>query len=197
VGGNVSLYNEGAEGPIYPTPVVGLVGELPDAARAGRLGFTTPRAKIAVIAADSWAPSLAASELAKLRGEPVAGPLPAADLGELRALHAAVRQAVRSGALHSAHDVAEGGVAVALAECAIASGLGAAVAGLSDEEELFGEGPGAFVVSGDAEALKAFGAAARVIGEVGGDVLDIEGVLTVPLIDLERAHSGGLAALLH
>ena len=39
VGGNVSLYNEGGEGPIYPTPVVGLVGELPDAARAGRLGF--------------------------------------------------------------------------------------------------------------------------------------------------------------
>ena len=42
VGGNVSLYNEGAEGPIYPTPVVGLVGELPDARRAGRLGFVAP-----------------------------------------------------------------------------------------------------------------------------------------------------------
>ena len=43
VGGNVSLYNEGAEGPIYPTPVVGLVGELPDARRAGRLGFVVLR----------------------------------------------------------------------------------------------------------------------------------------------------------
>ena len=74
VGGNVSLYNEGAEGPIYPTPVVGLVGELPDAARAGRLGFAEPGAAIALIVADSWAPSLAASELAKLRGEPVEGP---------------------------------------------------------------------------------------------------------------------------
>ena len=84
VGGNVSLYNEGAEGPIYPTPVVGLVGELPDAARAGRLGFAEPGAAIALIVADSWAPSLAASELAKLRGEPVEGPLPAADLGELQ-----------------------------------------------------------------------------------------------------------------
>jgi phosphoribosylformylglycinamidine synthase subunit PurL len=196
VGGNVSLYNEGAEGPIYPTPVVGLVGELPDAARAGRLGFTTPGATVAVIAAGSWAPSLAASELAKLRGEAVEGPLPSADLGELKALHAAVRQAVRSGALHSAHDVAEGGLAVALAECAIASGLGAAVTGLGGEEELFGEGPGAFLVSGDAVALKAFGAAARVIGEVGGDALDVEGVLTVPLTDLERAHSLGLADLL-
>jgi phosphoribosylformylglycinamidine synthase subunit PurL len=197
VGGNVSLYNEGAEGPIYPTPVVGLVGELPDAARAGRLGFTTPGATVAVIAAESWAPSLAAAELAKLRGAAVEGPLPSADLGELKALHAAVRQAVRSGALHSAHDAAEGGLAVALAESAIASGLGATVTGLGGEEELFGEGPGAFLVSGDAAALTAFGAAARVIGEVGGDVLDIEGVLAVPLTDLERAHTVGLAELLH
>ena len=129
VGGNVSLYNEGAEGPIYPTPVVGLVGELPDARRSGRLGFSEPGAAIALIAAASWAPSGSASELSKLRGEPVEGPLPRADLGELKALHAAIRQAVRAGVLHSAHDVAEGGVAVALAECALASGLGATVTG--------------------------------------------------------------------
>lgn len=193
VGGNVSLYNEGAEGPIYPTPVVGLVGELPDARRSGRLGFVEPGAAIALITAESWAPSLAASELSKLRGEPIEGPLPSADLGELKALHAAVRQAVRSGALHSAHDVAEGGVAVALAECALASGMGATVSGLDD---LFGEGPGAFVVSGTLEAMSAFGAAARVIGEVGGDALTIEGVLSIPLADLERAHTSGLAALL-
>ena len=130
VGGNVSLYNEGAEGPIYPTPVVGLVGELPDARRAGRLGFAEPGDAIALIAADSWAPSLAASELSKLRGEPVEGPLPPPTSASCKALHAAIRQAVRAGALHSAHDVAEGGVAVALAECALASGLGATVAGL-------------------------------------------------------------------
>ena len=57
VGGNVSLYNEGAEGPIYPTPVVGMVGELPDAARAGSLGFAQPGDAVALIAARSWAPS--------------------------------------------------------------------------------------------------------------------------------------------
>ena len=122
VGGNVSLYNEGGEGPIYPTPVVGMVGELPDAARAGGLGFAQAGDAVALIAARSWAPSLAGSELAKLRGEAPAGELPAADLGELRAVHAAVRQAVRSGALRSAHDVAEGGLAVALAECCVAGG---------------------------------------------------------------------------
>ena len=101
VGGNVSLYNEGGEGPIYPTPVVGMVGELPDPARAGRLGFAAEGDAIALLSA-SWAPSEVGSELAKLRGDALEGSLPAADLGALRALHAAVRQGVRSGALRSA-----------------------------------------------------------------------------------------------
>src|SRR5689334_10034394 len=194
VGGNVSLYNEGGGGPIYPTPVVGLVGELPDARRSGRLGFQNAGDVVAIVSAESWAPSNAASELSKLRGEAVEGPLPHVELGELKALHAAIRQAVRSGSLSSAHDVAEGGLAVALAESVVAGGLGATVSGVDD---LFGEGPGAFVVSGPAEAITAFGSAARVIGEVGGDALSIEGALSVPLADLDRAFSRGLADLLH
>jgi phosphoribosylformylglycinamidine synthase len=196
VGGNVSLYNEGGDGPIFPTPVVGMVGELPDAARAGRLGFAVPGDAVALISAASWAPSLVASELAKLRGEAPAGDLPAADLSELRALHAVIRQAVRGGALRSAHDVAEGGLAVALAECCLAGGLGAVVAlDVADEALLFGEGPGAFVVSGPAEALRAFGAHARVLGEVGGDALVLGGGVSVPLGELARVHADGLARL--
>jgi phosphoribosylformylglycinamidine (FGAM) synthase-like enzyme len=192
VGGNVSLYNEGAEGPIYPTPVVGMVGELPDAARAGRLGFAREGDAIALLSA-SWAPSEVGSELAKLRGDPLEGELPAADLGALRALHAAVRQGVRSGALRSAHDVAEGGVAVALAECCIVGGLGARV---RVDAPLFAEGPGAFVVSGPLEALARFAAAATLIGEVGGDALVIEDELDMPVAELGRAHSEGLVRLL-
>ena len=171
-----------------------MVGELPDAARAGRLGWAADGDAIALISA-SWAPSAVGSELAKLRGEALAGELPAADLGELRALHAAVRQGVRSGALRSAHDVAEGGLAVALAECCIASGRGAAV-DLGDLP-LFAEGPGAFVVSGHRSALGAFGAAAQVIGTVGGDSLLIDAQLDVPVLHLSRVHAGGLADLLH
>jgi phosphoribosylformylglycinamidine synthase II len=193
VGGNVSLYNEGADGPIYPTPVVGMVGELPDPARAGRLGFAAEGDAVALLSA-SWAPSEVGSELAKLRGDPLEGSLPGADLGALRALHAAVRQGVRSGALRSAHDVAEGGVAVALAECCIAGGVGARV-GL--DAPLFAEGPGAFVVSGRPDALARFGAAARVIGEVGGGALAIEGQLALPVTELVRAHAEGLVRLLH
>ncbi|HKG62653.1 MAG TPA: phosphoribosylformylglycinamidine synthase subunit PurL [Solirubrobacteraceae bacterium] len=198
VGGNVSLYNEGGGGPIYPTPVVGMVGELPDPARAGRLGFAAEGDTIALIAA-GWAPAAAGSELAKLRGEAVAGELPPADLGSLRALHAAVRRGVRDGVLRSAHDIAEGGLAVALAECCLAGGIGARIdfGAPADEALLFGEGPGAFVVSGPAEALARFGAAARIIGTVGGGSLHVEAVLDVPLAELSRAHAGGLADLLH
>jgi phosphoribosylformylglycinamidine synthase subunit PurL len=135
------------------------------------------------------------SELAKLRGEPLEGALPGADLGAVKALHAAVRQGVRSGALRSAHDVAEGGVAVALAECCIAGRLGARVAlgGVS----LFGEGPGAFVVSAPRDAVARFGAAATLIGEVGGDALEIAGELSVAVAELARVHADGLAGLLH
>jgi phosphoribosylformylglycinamidine synthase len=194
VGGNVSLYNEGGGGPIYPTPVVGLVGELPDARRAGRLGFAREGDAVALVTA-SWAPTEAASELAKLRGDAIEGPLPAADLGELGALHAAIRGAVRAGTVTSAHDVAEGGVAIALAECCIAGGIGARVdlAGIAP----FAEGPGAFVVSGPRESLAAFGRAARVIGEVGTSELAIAGERPVEVAELARVHAQGLSALLH
>jgi phosphoribosylformylglycinamidine synthase II len=196
VGGNVSLYNEGGGGPIYPTPVVGMVGELSDAARAGQLGFAQPGDAIALIAARCWAPSLTGSELAKLRGVAPEGELPPADLGELRAVHAAIRQAVRSGALRSAHDVAEGGLAVALAECCVAGGVGAEVTVDTAEAALFGEGPGAFVVSGPRDAFTAFGSAATVIGIVGGDVLRIAGAFSLPVRELAGVHADGLTDLM-
>ena len=177
VGGNVSLYNEGATGPIYPTPVIGMVGHLPDASHAGLLGFANEGDEIAL--AGPFAPSLAAGELEKLRGEPLPDGLPAFDLDAVRAAQLAVRDAVREGAVSSAHDIAEGGLAVALAECCLAGALGAAI-DLGTEEpaalvtELFGEGPGGFVVSGPAEALRALAdrLPVRTLGRVGGD--DIE-----------------------
>ena len=111
-------------------------------------------------------------------------------------MHAAIRQAVRSGALRSAHDVAEGGLAVALAECCLAGGLGAEVAVDTGEAALFGEGPGAFVVSGPHDAFAAFGSAVAVIGTVGGDELRIAGALRLPVDELAGVHAGGLARLL-
>jgi len=186
VGGNVSLYNEAPSGPIFPTPVVGMVGKLPSAARAGRLGFAFEGDAIALVG--PFEPSAVGSELSKLLGRAPVGELPAADAARIRIAHQAVRSRVRSGAFHSAHDVAEGGVAVALAECCVIGGLGASVR-LPNALDPFGEAPGrAFIVSGPREALAPF----VVIGEVGGDALAIEGLLELPVSGLRDARDGGL-----
>jgi phosphoribosylformylglycinamidine synthase II len=187
VGGNVSLYNEAPTGPIFPTPVIGMVGRLPDPARAGRLAFADQDDAVALVG--SFRPGAAGSELAKLRGAPVAGPLPALDEAAIRQAHDTVRGLVNAGALTSAHDIAEGGIAVALAECCIAGGIGASVA-LPDGLDPFGEAPGrAFVVSGPAQALTGL----TIIGTVGGDRLVIDGLLDAPVAGLASVRAGGLA----
>jgi phosphoribosylformylglycinamidine synthase len=164
-----------------------MVGKLPDAARAGRLGFAGQGDAIALVG--PFAPSLTGSELAKLRGEVPAGALPAQDAGAIRGAHEQVRLGVRSAALRSAHDIAEGGIAVALAECCIAGGIGASVR-LPDSLEPFGESPGTgFIVTGDLRGLEG----AVVIGQVGGARLEIEGVLNLAVSELAEAHARGLA----
>ncbi|MGA9877085.1 MAG: phosphoribosylformylglycinamidine synthase subunit PurL [Solirubrobacteraceae bacterium] len=196
VGGNVSLYNEGASaGPIYPTPVIGMVGRLPDARRAGRLGFARSGDAVAIVG--PFEPSPAASELAKLTGEELPDGLPAIDIAAVASAQAAIREAVRSGAVSSAHDIAEGGLAVALAECCLGGGVGARVE-LDDErvEYLFGEGSGGFVVSGNTHAVQAMSerTPVRVIGVVEGSSLKIGASIDLSLSELTHAH-GALSQL--
>src|SRR3954453_17755189 len=196
VGGNVSLYNEGAAGPILPTPVIGMVGRLPDARRAGRLGFARPGDAVAI--AGPFAPSLGASELGKLRGDALPDELPAFDVGAVRAAIEAVRDAVRAGSLESSHEVAEGGALIAVAECCLAGGVGASLfvdAAAGDAaERLFGEGPGGFVVSGPRAAFDALAerTAVALLGDVGGDALVLRladgAELSVGLDELRGAH---------
>jgi phosphoribosylformylglycinamidine synthase len=186
VGGNVSLYNEAPSGPIFPTPVVGMVGKIPHAARAGRLAFAREGDAIGLLG--PFEPSAVGSELSKLRGDPPSGELPLLDAGRIRIAHQAIRVRVRSGSFRSAHDIAEGGVAVALAECCTAGGLGASVR-LPKGLDPFGEAPGrGFIVSGPPEALAGF----VIIGEIGGEELRIEGLLDVAVSDLRAARDRGL-----
>jgi phosphoribosylformylglycinamidine synthase len=213
VGGNVSLYNEGASaGPIYPTPVVGMVGRLPDVRRAGRSGFARAGDAIAIVG--PFAPSLLASELAKLRGEQLPDGLPPIDVDAVVDAQAAVRDGVRSGVLASAHDIAEGGLAVALAECCLGGNLGAHVqldAGMFGADRasatgpaldwsedlsataaaLFGECSGALLVSGDAAALRTLAerTSVELIGTVQGESLIVGDRIEVTLAELVKAHS--------
>jgi phosphoribosylformylglycinamidine synthase subunit PurL len=201
VGGNVSLYNETEHGPIYPTPVVGMVGELPEPARAPGIA---PAEGDRLVLAGPFAPSLAGSELAKQRGELDSG-LPQPNVGAVSAALAFVRQVVRDGLATAAHDVSDGGLACALAEMAIAAGAGieadldplVELRGGSGESSLFGEGPGGIVLGvaaeRTAELLEAAGQAgveALEIGSVGGDRLSLSAAerdASVALADAERA----------
>jgi phosphoribosylformylglycinamidine synthase subunit PurL len=190
VGGNVSLYNEAPAGPIFPTPVIGMVGRLPDAARAGRLGFAAAGDAIALVGA--FSPSAVGSELAKLRGEAPVGALPPMDVQAVRDAHEAVRLGISSGALHNAHDIAEGGLAVAIAECCIAGRMGATIR-IPDGLDPFAEALGrAFVVSGPEDAL----AGHLIIGHVGGDRLILEGQLKLAVSALREVRDRGLVGFL-
>ena len=199
VGGNASLYNESDAGPIYPTPIVGMVGELPDPGRTGGIAL---RDGDAIAIAGPFAPSLAGSELAKLRGELGPG-LPELELDALGAALSLVRLAVRSGELACAHDISDGGLACAIAECAIAGGIAAHVdldplverRAASGEAWAFGEGPGGFVVAGhppvvDELASRAGAGALTVVGASGGDRLAISAAeleIELPLAIAARA----------
>jgi phosphoribosylformylglycinamidine synthase len=183
VGGNVSLYNQSGDGPIYPTPVIGMVGAVPDVSRTAGIGFAEQGHVVAMCGTPQ--PSLAGSELAKLRGEPLPTSLPAIDVAAVAQAQQAVRDAVRAGDLASAHDISEGGFLVAIAECCLAGGVGATInfsggdssspAYADLEPYLFGEAVGGFIVSGPRDAIDRLAerVPTDVLGSVGGEALRV------------------------
>ena len=127
------------------------------------------------------------------------GPLPSVDLGELKALHAAIRQAVRAGALHSAHDVAEGGVAVALAECALwPPGSAPPCPGWRRRTSCSARARARSSSPARRRRWPRSARAARVIGDGRRRRGDDRGrARASPLDELDRAFTYGLADLLH
>jgi phosphoribosylformylglycinamidine synthase II len=203
VGGNVSLYNQSSDGPIYPTPVVGMVGSIPDAERAAAIGLGFREEGHVFAMCGTPRVALAGSELAKLRGEPLPTSLSEVDFAAVKQAQDAIREAVRAGDLASAHDIAEGGFLVAIAECCLAGGIGARMVnpaggpapGYADlEPYLFGEAVGGFIVSGTRAAVERLAekVPTDIFGSVGGDTLEIElaeGTARIALADMRTAHA--------
>jgi phosphoribosylformylglycinamidine synthase II len=152
-GGNVSLYNESPVSSVYPTPVIGMVGVIESIEHVTRSTFARDGDEIILLG--DTANELGASEYLHTIHGVIAGRPPNCDLKRERALIDALLEAITNGAVHSAHDCSEGGLAVALAECTMmnrASMLGAEVdlgvwASLPLRSILFGETQGRVIVS--------------------------------------------------
>jgi phosphoribosylformylglycinamidine synthase subunit PurL len=176
VSGNVSLYNETGGRAIHPTPVVGCVGLVADVRRVPGLW----REGDVVLLAGAPELSLDGSEYQSLHGE-LAGRPAVLDLSAEAALVGALHRAAPECTL--LHDAAEGGLAVALAEAAIVSGIGAELELPDDPLALFGEGGGQVVVACPPERAGLLGdVPVHMLGAVGGDT-----VLGVPIERLRQA----------
>jgi phosphoribosylformylglycinamidine synthase II len=203
VSGNVSFYNESPEGPILPTPIIGMLGVLPDVSASVGIGFGEAGDHVWLLGDLNPEGSLAASEyLAVAHGVETGRPARLNVELELR-LHEGVRQLVRGGLVGSAHDCSEGGLAVAIAESCITGGIGAGIRlpAPPTAETLFGEAPSRVVVtvSNDRSAaarqvLEAAGVPVAEIGEVGGDRLIIHGALDLPVEELEASWESTIPA---
>ena len=161
VSGNVSLYNETGGRPVYPTPVIGMLGILEDASRAMRSAFETDRREVYLLGAtlEQQPDTLAGSEYLEAEHGMVAG-LPRIDLEAERRLQQLVLRAHGEGLLASAHDCADGGLAVAVAESAILGNQGfqgVVHFGGRLDAALFGEAQGRIVVSLDPSGIERLG----------------------------------------
>lgn len=178
VSGNVSLHNEGPTSRIPPTAMVGVVGVL-EIRRRAEMGLRRPGEVLVLLGEEEG--HLGASEAVfAMTGLEVGSP-PPLDLEREKGVQEAIRELIATGLVRTAHDVAEGGLLVALAEMTFPYGVGATVELRKDTPEaLFGEGPSRILFTVDKahlqEAtlrLEARGLPYRVLGEVGGEELTV------------------------
>ena len=168
VSGNVSLYNESGGSPVWPTPVIGMLGVLEDVHAHLGAAFERAGAEVWLLGAEVAQPArtLAGSEYLEAVHGAIIG-TPTVDLAAESRLHDLVLGANDAGLLLSAHDCSDGGLAIALAECCLLGGYGFAgeveVEGRMDAA-LFGEGQGRVVVSARAEAGERLVALAEEVG---------------------------------
>ena len=204
VSGNVSLYNETRGESVYPTPVVGAIGLMENMERRVGSAFQNEGDLVVLLGAskiDGDATALAGSEYLESVHGLVAGQ-PSLDLALETGVQRVCLRLVEEGMLHSAHDCAEGGLAVAIAESAVQGGLGfQAIAKLEGrwDAALFGETASRIIISLDSgnlrqveEVCREEGVPYTSLGTVGGKGFTFSDLLDLPLEDLENAWRNGL-----
>jgi phosphoribosylformylglycinamidine synthase len=200
-GGNVSFYNQTGSVPIQPTPVVGVLGVHDDVRRRVPSGFSMPGADVVLLG--DTRPEFGGSLWAWLRHGHLGGRPPAVNLEAECALANVLISAADRGLIVAAHDLSDGGLAIALAESCLSGGIGCRVRPPADSATfLFSESAARAVVAvrpgaeaSLAELCQAAGVPASTVGETGGDALDVSGLFTVPLTELAEVHRGALPAL--
>jgi phosphoribosylformylglycinamidine synthase len=200
VGGNVSLYNESAGRDIDPTPVIGMVG-LIDALRRRPPGVGLVDGGTVVLLGDAAVPTLAGSRWADAVHGHRGGELPPLDVHRHRALAALVRDLVVGGRIAGVHDVADGGVGVALAEMAVRSGVGFDIAlpAPGGHAGLFHEAPSRVVacvanqhVATVTARAGGAGVPITVLGRAGGTRLRVAGLVDLDLGEATARWRGSL-----
>jgi phosphoribosylformylglycinamidine synthase len=221
-GGNVSFYNQTGTVAIHPTPVAGVLGVHDDVRRRVGLGFpaamdgaaegpampsrgglggSSPRASIVLLGRTE--PEFGGSAWAHVCHGHLGGRPPAPDLEAERRLAALLAAAAADGLLAAAHDLSDGGLAVALAESCLRGGTGCTVRLPGDPfTALFSESAGRAVVAvrpgaepAFGELAEAHGVPAAAIGSTGGDRLTVDGCFAIPLAELAAVHARALPAL--
>jgi phosphoribosylformylglycinamidine synthase len=212
-GGNVSFYNETLGEGIYPTPVIGIVGLLEDVHKAAKMHFAKAGRTVILLRANEPGDAVDAqsefgsSEYAKEILGAVWGYPPQLDIEREATLQRALVSLIQAGLVESAHDCADGGLAVALVESALPAGVGLSVnlpgADLPPEFRLFGEDASRVVLSCDPAHLprikqvaEEYGVAADVLGETGSDRVEISidsrPVISASVKELRGAYEGAL-----
>ncbi|RYE08295.1 MAG: phosphoribosylformylglycinamidine synthase subunit PurL [Hyphomicrobiales bacterium] len=200
VSGNVSLYNETNGKGILPTPTIGGVGLIPDWNRTTRIGFAAADEAILLVGApDWWGTHLGQSIYLRDLFDRQDGPPPPVDLAHEKKAGDLVRILIRDGHATAVHDLSDGGLAIGLAEMAMASGIGATINQLEGGDpipQFFGEDQGRYLVTVKRDFLDRFydeiypyaGLFVPWIGTTGGTSLKLGNARAVAVADLKAAH---------
>lgn len=199
-GGNVSLYNQSEDGPIFPTPTIGMVGVIDDAAAHMSLDFKATGHKLYLLG--KQVEDIHSSEYLYSYHKVALSPAPYVNLLEEHQLQKCLYQLIREAAISSAHDVSDGGLIVAMLESAFVRGIGFSLhthSAMRTDAFLYGEAGGRVVISvspeQEAEFLKIaanFSIETALLGETIGDRLMIDNKDLGPVSAYHKSYAEGL-----